>query len=143
MTTSRSDEARIIRIAAAVVIDARGRTLLVRKRGTQAFMQAGGKLDDGEGALQALAREVREELDCEIAHDSRHLGCFRATAANEADCIVEAQLFAVELIGDASPTGEIEEAVWLDPFGERDLPLTPLRRDHVLPLVRARGGARA
>jgi len=36
---------RIIRIAAAVLIGPDGRTLLVRKRGTEAFMQPGGKIE--------------------------------------------------------------------------------------------------
>lgn len=36
---------KIIRIAAALLIGTDGRTLLVRKRGTQAFMQPGGKID--------------------------------------------------------------------------------------------------
>jgi NUDIX domain len=54
-----------IRIAAAVIRDRRGRLLLVRKRGTSAFMQPGGKIDATEPALAALAREVLEEqLGC-------------------------------------------------------------------------------
>jgi len=36
--------------------------LLVRKRGTQVFMQRGGKRDAGEDDATALARELDEEL---------------------------------------------------------------------------------
>ena len=43
-----------IRIAAAVIVDAEGRTLLVRKRGTGAFMQAGGKVAADETSAEAL-----------------------------------------------------------------------------------------
>jgi 8-oxo-dGTP diphosphatase len=140
MTTSPSKEERIIRIAAAVVVDEQGRTLLVRKRGTRAFMQAGGKLAAGETAVQALTREIREELNCEMAQDCRALGMFRAAAANEAGWTVEAQLFAVTLAGNVAPTGEIAEAVWYDPASEQGLVLAPLTRDHVLPLVRLERG---
>ena len=138
MTTSRSD-APVIRIAAAVIVDAEGRTLLVRKRGTTAFMQPGGKIGGGEAAIEALERELAEELGCGTRGDCRPLGRFSAAAANEADTIVEAELFAVELIGAVAPAAEIEEISWYDPDGGEHLPLAPLTRDHVLPLVRARG----
>jgi 8-oxo-dGTP diphosphatase len=141
MTTSRCDEERVIRTA-AVVVDEEGRTLLVRKRGTAAFMQPGGKLGAAESALQALAREVREELGCEVAADCRPLGAFRAAAANEAGWTVEAQLFAATLEGTITPNAEIEEAVWHDPYYEESLVLAPLTRDHVLPLVRSERGSR-
>ncbi|HEX3283446.1 MAG TPA: hypothetical protein VHT50_02015 [Mycobacterium sp.] len=37
----------VIRVAAAVIRDARGRMLVVRKRRTAAFMQPGGKIMPG------------------------------------------------------------------------------------------------
>lgn len=50
----------MIRISAAVIVDAEGRILVVRKRGTTAFMQPGGKIDPGETALAAVRRELVE-----------------------------------------------------------------------------------
>jgi 8-oxo-dGTP pyrophosphatase MutT (NUDIX family) len=136
MTTSRSEVERVIRIAAAVVVDGQGRTLLVRKRGTRAFMQAGGKLGAGESAAGALEREIREELGCGIRL-CRPLGSARAPAANEEGWTVEAELFAVDLAGEVSPAAEIEEILWCAPLDTASLTLAPLTRDHVLPLVRA------
>ena len=49
----------IIRIAAAVVTDIAGRSLLVRKRGSSIFMQPGGKIESGESALDALDPRAR------------------------------------------------------------------------------------
>ena len=72
----------IIRIAAALLVGADGRTLLVRKRGTRAFMQPGGKIEVGEASAQALARELAEELG--LAADPVtfvYLGRFIAEAA--------------------------------------------------------------
>lgn len=128
----------VIRVAAAVIVAADGRTLLVRKRGTHAFMQAGGKLGPGETALDALRRELREELGCELG-DARPLGRFSAPAANEAGQIVEAELFAVVLDGEVSFAAEIAEAVWHDPEDLDSRPLAPLTRKYVLPLVRLLG----
>ena len=72
-----------IRIAAALLIGSDGQTLLVRKRGTQAFMQPGGKIDAGEQPAQALARELLEELNLRIDPDAAvYLGHFSATDAN-------------------------------------------------------------
>lgn len=126
-----------IRIAAAVVVDAAGRTLLVRKRHTSAFMQPGGKIGRRESAVAALTRELHEELGCGVAAERTHIGRFAAPAANEAGRIVEAELFAVKLVGDIAAGAEIEELTWLDPDAPGSITLAPLTRDHVLPLVRA------
>jgi 8-oxo-dGTP diphosphatase len=126
-----------IRIAAAVVVDDRGRTLLVRKRGTAAFMQAGGKVGPDETPAEALARELQEELGCGLAAPPQPLGCFRAPAANEPGRIVEAELFAAMLDGDIEAAAEIEEVIWHDPDDLDSVILAPLTRDHVLPLIPA------
>ncbi len=74
----------VMRVAAGIVSDSEGRTLLVRKRGTTAFMQAGGKIEPGESALAALTRELREEVGLELDPGlTEYLGSFRAVAANE------------------------------------------------------------
>ncbi|WP_114955149.1 NUDIX hydrolase [Sphingosinicella terrae] len=136
MTTSRCDDAPTIRIAAALIVDGRGRILLVRKRGTQAFMQPGGKLEHGETGPKALARELREELGCGFVGEPRPIGRYSAAAANEPGQLVEAELFAVVLDGGIIPAAEIEEAHWYDLDGDA-IVLAPLTRDHVLPLVRS------
>jgi 8-oxo-dGTP pyrophosphatase MutT (NUDIX family) len=129
--------APVIRIAAAVILDGRGRVLLVRKSGTDAFMLPGGKMDGSEDSLAAMAREVEEELGCGIAPQPRPLGRFSAEAANEPGAVVEAELFAVELSGEAAPAAEIAEMLWHDPDDSPTFRLAPLARDHVLPMVRA------
>jgi 8-oxo-dGTP diphosphatase len=129
----------VIRIVAALVQDEARRVLLVRKRGTRAFMQPGGKLGHSESHLAALERELREELRCAVRPGSLvFLGTFSAPAANEIGCVVEAALYRVELEGEISAASEIEELVWLDPRSPGAMELAPLTRDNVLPLA-ARG----
>lgn len=102
-----------IRIVAALVCDHLGRVLLVRKRGTQAFMQPGGKLEVSESHLVALQRELNEELNCSIEPAStRFLGTFTAPAANEKGYFVEAVVYSVNLTGRAHCGAEIDEIVW-------------------------------
>ncbi|ONH55400.1 DNA mismatch repair protein MutT [Pseudomonas cedrina subsp. cedrina] len=127
----------LIRIAAAVLIGSDGQTLLVRKRGTQAFMQPGGKIDAGEQPAEALARELHEELNLRIAPgDARYLGRFSAPAANEPGFTVQAELFLVRIDGPVTPAAEIEEVRWIDPTGDGGLLLAPLTRDLILPFYR-------
>jgi 8-oxo-dGTP pyrophosphatase MutT (NUDIX family) len=128
---------KTIRIAAALLIEPNGQTLLVRKRGTQAFMQPGGKIDAGEKPAEALARELHEELGLIIEpSDAVYLGNFSAPAVNEPGYTVEAELFQVTIDEPVSPAAEIEEVRWIDPATDGDLILAPLTRDLILPFYR-------
>lgn len=137
MESAPDAETRLIRIVAAVVLDGSGQTLLVRKRGTAAFMQPGGKPDEGEADFGALEREIAEELGCGLEPAScRRLGRFRAPAANEPSWAVEAVLFSARLSGEIRLDSEIEEALWVDPDGDTGVELAPLTRAYALPLAR-------
>ena len=129
---------RVISVVAALIRDDSGRVLLVRKRGTAAFMQPGGKRDAGESDVAALSREIVEELGCRVtANSARPLGVFECAAANEPGFRVRAAVYAVDVEGAIAPKAEIDEMVWVDPAALLDLHLAPLTRDHVLPLARA------
>jgi len=127
----------VLRIAAAIVTDGDGRNLLVRKSGTSAFMQPGGKIEEGESAIDALTRELAEEVGVSLdIASAEYLGLFRAVAANEEDTVVLAAVFAMSVDGEVTAGAEIEELRWID---DPDLDLdgvdvAPLTRDELLPL---------
>lgn len=132
MTTS------LIRIAAALLLGPDGRTLLVRKRGTRAFMQPGGKIEAHEQPVQALARELEEELGLQIDPAQAHyLGVFSAPAANEPGFTVQAEVFLLSIDAPVSPAAEIEEVCWIDPVLDSNLLLAPLTGEVILPFYRA------
>ena len=127
----------VIRIVAAVVLDDRNHVLVVRKRGTTAFMQPGGKFEPGETPVQALRREIREELGADVVEESiRSLGHHDAAAANEPGHRVAADLFLVRLDGRPQPGAEIVEMAWVDPHSPGDIELAPLTLGAVLEFVR-------
>jgi 8-oxo-dGTP diphosphatase len=129
----------VISVVAALIRDRDGRVLLVRKRGTSAFMQPGGKRDDGENDVTALSREIAEELGCRVMTNSAQaLGVFDCVAANEPGFRVRTAVYAVDVEGAIEPAAEIDQVVWVDPRALPDLPFAPLTRDHVLPLARMR-----
>ena len=128
---------RVIRIVAAVVTDDRRHVLVVRKRGTTSFMQPGGKFEPGEQPLEALVREVREELGTGVDEASaRPLGRFTAAAANEPGYVVDADLFLVRLLGVPRAAAEIDEIRWVDPHCPDGMELAPLTAQTVLALAR-------
>ncbi|AXA96682.1 MULTISPECIES: NUDIX domain-containing protein [unclassified Microbacterium] len=130
-----SATARSIRVSAAVITDVDGRLLLVRKAGTTAFMQPGGKPEAGEDAAQTLIRELAEEIGLRLQpSDLTPLGEFTAPAANEPGFAVVADVFRVD-IGDQQPVtdAEIEELRWVDRGAASTLEIAPLAAAYFLP----------
>lgn len=129
---------RTIRIAAALVLHGSD-TLLVRKRGTSAFMQPGGKIEPGESPACALARELAEEIGLTVDPAAlTPFGRFEAPAANEPDHVVVADVFRLDIQSrDVKSAREIEEIRWVSPIDPGDMTLASLTADHILPFYRA------
>nr|WP_230976337.1 NUDIX domain-containing protein [Pseudothauera nasutitermitis] len=114
-----------------------GQALLVRKRGTRAFMQPGGKLEAGEQAADALCRELAEELGLAVEPaELAYLGRYVEAAANEPGYSVVAETFRLVTDAPVAADAEIEEVRWVDPRAADHLVLAPLTRNHFLALCR-------
>jgi 8-oxo-dGTP pyrophosphatase MutT (NUDIX family) len=137
-----------IRIVAAVIADAAGRVLLVRKRGSSTFIQPGGKREPDEEALATLARELDEELGVAVVPGSAwRLGEFEDDGVKEPGRRVRADVFVVDITGTPTARAEIETLAWLDAEAAiaqapGSPPVAPLSARHILPAWRASGRRR-
>ncbi|WP_019201278.1 NUDIX domain-containing protein [Tsukamurella sp. 1534] len=124
----------VLTVAAVCFRDEAGRVLTVRKRGTDAFMLPGGKLEPGEAAIDCAVREVDEELGIGLAAaDLTHLVSWRGPAANEADTDIESTVFATDLQVSPTAAAEIAEARWLDPADHGGVVIAPMLEQYLFP----------
>ena len=126
----------IVEVVGAIIRDAEGRLLTVRKRGTERFMLPGGKREAGEDDLTALRRELAEELGVAL-QSATLLGRFEAAAANEAGAVVRSHAYLSTVRGELAIQAEIEELLWLDPAAAPPVPVAPLLTAHILPALAA------
>lgn len=87
----------------------------------------GGKREEGENDIEALAREVREELSVDIKSDTAKLyGIFEAQAHGKAEgMIVRMTCYQADFDGELQPSAEVEKMAfvgydWKDKSSEVD-----------------------
>ena len=124
----------IVEVVGAVIRDAEGRLLTVRKRGTSHFMLPGGKPEPGEDDFTALARELSEEIGVDLV-SATLLGEFEAAAANEPGATVRSHAYLVEIEGEIAIQAEIEDLRWIDPARPPEVPIAPLLAACILPAL--------
>lgn len=144
------DETQIIKVAALVIQDAHNRVLTVRKRGTQRFMQPGGKPEAGETPMQTALREAEEEIGVQFqAEELTALGQFSAAAANEPGHRVVCETFQLTmgagrdgLLDQVRPAAEIAELRWwpLEELYSR-AELAPLLTEEIAPRLRVQAAS--
>ncbi|GHB28158.1 MutT/NUDIX family protein [Streptomyces viridiviolaceus] len=126
-------------VAAAIV--QRGRLLVVSKQAApEIFYLPGGKPDAGEEPLEALTRELDEELGVHPL-EPRLLAHVESVAALEG-VPMRLTLFQARIEGLPRPAAELAGMKWISGH-ERDVRLAPAVTDHVLPLLRQSGSLAA
>jgi 8-oxo-dGTP diphosphatase len=89
--------------------------LVTRKRNTTSFLIPGGRHENDENDLQALEREIREELSCQLDADSlKYIGDFTDVAANEPNSTITVKLYSGSINGTPVASSEIDELKWFN-----------------------------
>lgn len=103
-----------IHVAAVALLRDR-RMLMVTARGRDVLYLPGGKMNDGESATDAVARETREEVAVDLERGSvRELFTVVTQAHGEPDGRqVRMVVFAAETNGEPRPSAEVSEVHWV------------------------------
>lgn len=99
--------------SAAVII--RNKKLLIAKhRNIEQWISVGGKIQTNETPIQALKREIKEELGVDVLSAKFYFTTLPEIAAGDKlnrQVIIE--LFLVQISGEPKPSNEIVELHWL------------------------------
>lgn len=115
----------VIACVGAVVRDAQGRLLLVRRGrepGRGRWSIPGGRVEPGESDREAVVREVAEETGLRV-EVGRYVGSVRRAAPGGGT--YDIRDFVAEVVSGAEPVAgdDADEARWVDPADLATLPL--------------------
>jgi len=94
--------------------------LVVRTKGKDKFYNPGGKRIPGETDVQALVREIKQELDIDIIPETAKLfATYTAQADGKpAGVMVKITAYTADYTGTPKPSSEIEEIAFIDSSDE-------------------------
>ena len=97
-----------------------GKLLAVRSKGQDKFYIPGGKREPGESDLEALAREIKEEVSVDLdLSTAKFIQRFEAEAHGKPGVVVQISCYQADFSGVLKANQEIEELAWLD-YSDKD-----------------------
>ena len=128
----------IHKAAAVIIVD---RKLLVEKSvGKDFFVAPGGKLEQNESSLQALVRELKEELTITVIEENcNFVESYYAAAANTPEKNLRMDVYLVSSWGGEIKANEGQEIAWIDSSNQLNLPIGSIFKNDVIPLLLDKG----
>jgi 8-oxo-dGTP diphosphatase len=113
-------------VVAGLILDGDGRVLITQRRSDQAMPLQwefpGGKIEEGESPTVALARELAEEIDCQVKVGR----IWEVLFHRYPDFDLLMMVYLCELEGGADPRpAEVAEVQWLQPEALRSYDILP------------------
>ena len=92
------------------------KVLCCLSKGKTTYYSPGGKRQEGENDVEALVREIKEEVNVDLILDTvRYYGAFKAQAHGKPEgTYVKMSCYLSEYSGELEPNNEIEKIEWLD-----------------------------
>ena len=130
----------IIKIAAAM-IHGKKELLIVKKKGSDIYINPGGRVEKYETDLETLRRELREELKINFFYAKFLNSYYSAKAAHDPDCELTIRMYLVKWTGKITPSSEIERADWLTKgdFLSKKYNLSPQLQKNIIPDLKKKG----
>lgn len=130
--------ASIYKVGAIITHDRR--ILVVKKdiEGRYEYILPGGKVEELEGPIENLRRELREELDVELV-DAEWFGRFRDLATFE-DVLLLMDVYIATIRGTPRPQSEIMKCLWIGrEYRQQGILLGNVLEHHIVPQLIDRG----
>jgi 8-oxo-dGTP diphosphatase len=99
------------------------KVLSTRSKGKDVWYIPGGKRELGESDLEALIREIKEELSVDLIPETiKYLNTFKAQAHGKSEgVLVQMTCYSGDYRGTLTPSSEVAEMVWLTSDTDPDL----------------------
>lgn len=98
------------------------------------YLMPGGQLEKGETDEENLAREIKEELDCEIDLDSLdYINEYTDVSAAGPDKDVMIRVYHGNLIGEPKPSSEIGAFAWIGKEDSENPKVSPIIKNKIIP----------
>lgn len=126
-------------IASTLILNEQKDLLVVRKKKSNYYMLPGGKVEPTETHIDALIRELNEELNLIFKEtDFTFLGQHETQAANELNTIVQGNIFLLKSTIQNLPTAnaELEEVRYINKAEYTQYQLAHLLKEFALPIWR-------
>ena len=104
------------------------------------WLMPGGKIEDGETPEDALVREIKEELDCDLDRASlAFVAAYDAPAAGKPGKLLHISLYTGVFTGEPKATSEIRELGWLTKEDIHNPAASEAIRAYIIPDLVRRG----
>ncbi len=127
----------------ALIFDAQQKLLIVKPKTNDFWIFVGGKVEPGETFEECLAREVREELEVELASTPVFYGesSVEPAAGNRFGKTLQIMAYTVDISGEPRPSAEIEKIHWLSAaeYHAKKFPLGSILEKHFIPRLVTEG----